>query len=182
MAEMVEVATDRVDWRDRFRTVFDGTLRGEISWARPNRRFIQHGLYLPSWRRSGAGRLAFVLDTSGSISAAELAVYTAAVLGILEETAPEEVALIQCDTQVQHVAYLRPGDGFDRIEVQGRGGTKFQPAFDWIAGSGFAPAAIIYATDLYCEETPQDPGLPVIWLTPTLGRSMPFGEIVPVTP
>ena len=101
LREMIEIATDRVDWRDKFRMAFDGVLRGEVGWARPNRRFIQHGMYLPGWRRTGAGRVGFVLDTSGSISANELSVYTAAVLGILEETGPEEVALIQCDAQVQ---------------------------------------------------------------------------------
>jgi predicted metal-dependent peptidase len=181
LREMVEIATDRVDWRDKFRIAFDGVLRGEVSWARPNRRFTQHGMYLPGWRRTGAGRIGFVLDTSGSISANELSVYTAAVLGILEETGPEMVALIQCDAQVQRVDYIQPGENFDRIEIHGRGGTRFQPAFDWIAESGFGADAIVYATDLNCSDQPQDPGVPVIWLTPTRNRTMPFGEIVPVS-
>jgi len=180
LREMVEIATDRVDWRDKFRMAFDGILRGEVSWARPNRRFIQHGMYLPGWRRTGAGRIGFVLDTSGSISANELSVYTAAVLGILEETGPDVVALIQCDAEVQRIDYILPGESFDRIEVHGRGGTRFQPAFDWIAETGFGSDAIVYATDLNCSDQPQDPGVPVIWLTPTRNRTMPFGEIVPV--
>jgi predicted metal-dependent peptidase len=181
LREMVEIATDRVDWCDKFRMAFDGVLRGEVSWARPNRRFTQHGMYLPGWRRTGAGRIGFVLDTSGSISATELSVYTAAVLGILEETGPEVVALIQCDAEVQRIDYIQSGESFDRIEVHGRGGTRFQPAFDWIAESGFGADAIVYATDLNCSDQPTDPGLPVIWLTPTRNRSMPFGEIVPVS-
>jgi predicted metal-dependent peptidase len=181
LQQMVEIATDRVDWRDRFRIVFDGVLRGEVNWARPNRRFVQHGIYLPGWRRTGAGRIAFVLDTSGSISVDELSVYTGAVLGILEETGPEAVALIQCDAEVQRVDTIQPGESFDRIEVHGRGGTRFQPAFDWIAESGFGADAIVYATDLNSSDQPQDPGLPVIWLTPTRNRTMPFGEIVPVS-
>jgi predicted metal-dependent peptidase len=182
LPEMVEVATDRVDWHDKFRITFDGMLRGEVSWARPNRRFIQQGLYLPGWRRTGAGCIAFVLDTSGSISASELAIYTAGVLGILEETNPQQVALIQCDAQVRQVDYLQPGDSFDRIDVHGRGGTRFQPAFDWIADATFGANAIVYATDLICSDQPQDPGLPVIWLTPTRNRTMPFGEIVEIVP
>ena len=181
LAEIVATATDQVDWRDKFRMSFDGTLRGEVSWARPNRRFIQHGIYLPGWRRSGAGRVAFVLDTSGSISARELAIYTAGVLGILEETGPEQIALIQCDTEVRDVTYLQPGESFDKITVKGRGGTRFQPAFDWIAESGFDPSAIVYATDLVCRDAPTDPGTPVIWLTPTRGRGVPFGEVIKVT-
>ena len=181
LREMVEIATDRVDWRDKFRVAFDGILHREVSWARPNRRFMQHGMYLPGWRRTGAGRVGFVLDTSGSISANELSVYTAAVLGILEETGPEVVALIQCDAEVQRIDYVQPGESCDRIEVHGRGGTRFQPAFDWIAESGFGADAIVYATDLNCSDQPQDPGVPVIWLTPTSNRTMPFGEIVPVS-
>ena len=180
--ELVRVSTDRVDWRDKFRMAFDGTLRGEASWSRPNRRFIQHGLYLPGWRRTGAGRIAFVLDTSGSISERELSVYTAAVLGILEETGPECVALIQCDTEVRHVEYLQPGESFDQIEVVGRGGTRFQPAFDWIAGSDLVPSIIVYATDLRSADAPEDPGIPVLWLTPTRGRAVSFGDVIEVSP
>jgi predicted metal-dependent peptidase len=181
LREMVEIATDRGDWRDKFRMAFDGVLRGDVSLAQPNRRFIQHGMYLPRWRRTGAGRVGFALDTSGSISASELSVYTAAVLGILEETGPEAVALIQCDAEVQRIDVIQPGESFDRIEVHGRGGTRFQPAFDWIAESGFGANAIVYATDLNCSDQPRDPGVPVIWLTPTRNRTMPFGEIVPVS-
>jgi predicted metal-dependent peptidase len=182
MVELVEAALDRVDWRDRFRTLFDGTLRSEASWARPNRRFLPQGVYLPGWRRGGAGRVAFVLDTSGSISARELATYVANLLGLIEETGPEQVAIIQCDTTVKQVDYLGPGESIDRIEVLGRGGTRFQPAFDWIAASGFDPHIIVYATDLASRDQPNDPGVPVIWLTPTRGRAAPFGEIVDITP
>ena len=82
---------------------------------------------------------------------------------------------------MRHVAYLDPGETFDRIEVLGRGGTRFQPAFDWITASGFAPSVIVYATDLVCCETPEDPGVPVIWLTPSRGRAISFGTIVEVT-
>jgi predicted metal-dependent peptidase len=182
LREIVETATDHTDWHDRFRISFDGLLRSEVSWTRPSRRFIQHGLYLPGWRRIGPGRIAFVLDTSGSISERELAVYTAGVLGILEETAPDEIALIQCDADVQHVEYPQPGDTLERIEVHGRGGTRFQPAFDWITDSGLDFSAVVYATDLDSGDRPNDPGIPVIWLTPQRGRTMPFGEIVMVGP
>lgn len=182
LAELVEAALDRADWRDRFRTLFDGTLRSDASWARPNRRFLPHGVYLPGWRRAGAGRVAFVLDTSGSISARELALYVGNLLGIIEETGPEQVAIIQCDAEVRRVDYLGPGETVDRIEVHGRGGTRFQPAFDWIAESGFAPHVIVYATDLESSDQPDDPGTKVIWLTPSRGRQVSFGDIVEITP
>ena len=76
------------------------------------------------------------LQALGAPELAGQSVYTAAVLGILEETGPEVVALIQCDAQVQRIEYIQAGESFGRIEVHGRGGTRFQPAFDWIAESG----------------------------------------------
>ena len=178
----METSLDRVDWRDRLRTLFDGTLRSDASWSRPNRRYIQHGILLPGWQRTGAGTVAFVLDTSGSISTQELGLYSGNLLGIIEETCPREIILIQCDAAVRRVEYLGLGESFDRIEVEGRGGTHFQPAFDWIAANAPHANIIIYATDLCSSDTPADPGTPVIWLTPTRGRSVPFGEIVHVKP
>jgi hypothetical protein len=32
LREMIEIATDRGDWRDKFRIAFDGVLRGEVGW------------------------------------------------------------------------------------------------------------------------------------------------------
>ena len=180
--EMVEAAADREDWRDRLRTVFDGTLRGEPSWSRPNRRFVVHGLYLPGWARSGAGIVVFAVDTSGSISGRELAAYIGNAAAVLEETGPEEMILVQCDAAVQRVDRFRPGETIERIEVAGRGGTRFQPVFDWVAENAPSARAIIYATDLECCDAPTDPGIPVIWLTPTRGGTMPFGEVVHVSP
>jgi hypothetical protein len=55
-------------------------------------------------------------------------------------------------------------------------------AFDWIADAALGANAIVYATDLICSDQPRDPGLPVIWLTPTRNRTMPFGEIVEIVP
>jgi predicted metal-dependent peptidase len=182
LCETIEASLDRVDWRDRLRTLFDGTIRNDASWSRPNRRFVQHGIFLPGWQRTGAGRVAFVLDTSGSISVLELALYTGNLLGVIEETGPQEIIVIQCDAEVRRVDYLGPGETFDRIEVEGRGGTRLQPAFDWIAQNAADVNIIIYATDLICSDTPENPGLPVIWLTPTRGKSMPFGEIIHVKP
>ena len=180
LKEMVEAASPRTDWRDRFRLLADGLIRDGITWSRPNRRFLPHGLYLPAADKAGPGALAVVLDTSGSITAAELAAYTGDLLGLIDEMQPEEVILIQCDAVVRHVAYLRQGETFDRIEVMGRGGTLFQPAFDWIAENAPHVRAIIYETDLDAADQPVDPGIPVIWLTPTHGRRMPFGEIIEI--
>ena len=93
---LVEATSGRSDWRDRFRCLSDGLFRHELSWARPNRRFLPHGLYLPGAARAGIGTIAIVLDTSGSITEPELARYTGEILALLEEALPDELLLIQC--------------------------------------------------------------------------------------
>ncbi|WP_203330801.1 DUF2201 family putative metallopeptidase, partial [Rhodovastum atsumiense] len=44
LVEMIAASAPRIDWRDRFRQVFDGTRREALDWGRPNRRFLPHGL------------------------------------------------------------------------------------------------------------------------------------------
>lgn len=180
LQEMIEASADRENWLDRLRVAFDGTLRGDPNWSRPNRRFIAHGIHLPGWTRAGAGLIVFAVDTSGSIRERELEVYIGNAAGVLEETGPREMVLLQCDAAIQKVDSFRPGEAIDVVEVAGRGGTRFQPVFDWV--QEFAPdaRAIVYATDLDCYDAPTDPGIPVIWLTPSTGRTMPFGEIIHV--
>jgi predicted metal-dependent peptidase len=90
---------------------------------------------------------------------------------------PREFALVQCDQEVTDVRWLSPGESPGHIEVKGRRGTQFQPAFDWIAANMDADV-IVYATDLDCRQEYRDPGIPVIWLTTSRHRTAPFGETV----
>ena len=180
--ELIEAAPGRIDWRDRLRHLSDDWSRDGLTWARPNRRHLPHGLYLPAPERIGIGRIAAVLDTSGSIPAEDLAAYLGEMRALLEEAMPEELILLQCDTAVRRVEQLRPGDDLARIAIEGRGGTLFQPAFDWILERAPSTRAIVYLTDLDCADRPQDPGLPVVWLSPCRHRAMPFGEIVHLAP
>jgi predicted metal-dependent peptidase len=177
MESMVAASLDRVDWRDRFKTIAGGAVRSRISWSRPNRRFVQHGLVLPSMTAAGPGRVACVLDVSGSLTAAELAAHTGTIVGLIEETRPDEVALIQCDAKVTRIDFLSSGETPDTIEVKGGGGTRFQPAFDWIA-ENFPADLIVYATDLECFDKPEDPGVPTIWVTPSTHRKGIFGDTI----
>ncbi len=68
--------------------------------TRPNRRFISSNLYLPSMYSEGLGDVVIVIDTSGSISDTELIDFQSEVNCILEDTQPEKVYVLYCDTQV----------------------------------------------------------------------------------
>ena len=175
--EIIEASTSRPDWTERLATHLGGLSVRTMTPSRPNRRYIQAGVWMPGQRHSGAGRVAFGIDTSGSITTDLLEHITAAAIGVVEDTGPDELVLIQCDTAIRHVQYLTAGETPARIVAKGRGGTLFQPVFDWVAENMTADV-LIYATDLDCWDEITDPGIPVIWLTPNTRKTMPFGETV----
>jgi predicted metal-dependent peptidase len=176
LEEIVHASQQRPDWEGRFAREFAGIAQARQAWSRPNRRHIQNGLWLPGRRKSGSGEVAFVVDTSGSIDAVTLAKIAGAAVGVVEETGPSRLVMIQCDSSVKDVQEFGPGDAPHDIVVRGRGGTRLQPAFDWIAANMDADA-IVYATDLDSVDQPSDPGVAVTWLV--IGSKTPgFGTVV----
>ena len=55
------------DWRAVLREFVSAHARNDYSWARPNRRFIAQGLYLPGLHSEELGDVVLAVDTSGSI-------------------------------------------------------------------------------------------------------------------
>ena len=177
--EIVRATGTRPSWQGRLTTSLAGTSATATAWSRPNRRYMQSGIWMPGRTKTGSGKIVLVLDTSGSSTAYDLVHYTAGFCGAIEETQPEQVVLIQCDHEVTHVQWLEPGETPDQIIVRGGRGTRFQPAFDWVKDNIDADA-IVYATDLDCYEDYEDPGIPVLWLTGSNCKAPSFGEVVPV--
>jgi len=110
----------KVSWRTLLRDFAGQNQRvgSRGTWKRPNRRFgpRQQGKIVKR-----TGKLAFVIDTSGSMSQDELsqvmteADYVARIL---------DVWIIDCDTKVQQVYKYRRGIN---LKCKGRGGTDLNP-------------------------------------------------------
>ena len=84
--------------------------------------------------------------------------------------------MIQCDTQVRDVIDFH-SDEAPEITISGRGGTSFQPVFDYIAEHGIDPDVLIYMTDLE-GPMPEEPPFQVIWAVENEGQidGVPFGQ------
>ena len=57
----------RVNWKDVMQRFLVKQRTDTRTWARPNRRFLSQGMYLPSVSGEALGELCFAIDTSGSI-------------------------------------------------------------------------------------------------------------------
>jgi predicted metal-dependent peptidase len=70
--------------------------------------------------------------------------------------------------------------------MYGRGGTRFEPVFDWIkekSRQGVFPFdTLIYLTDGFGSFPDKTPNYPVLWImTPQARTEIPFGEVIQMT-
>lgn len=169
-----------VDWKAVLHRFIQQAAKADYSWKMPNRRYAAGGLYLPELRSEQMPPVVVAIDTSGSIDDALLNQFGAEVSAIASECQPETVHVVYCDTQVNGVDSYERGDQVTFRKDHHRGGTAFEPPFDWVNKEGVEPACLIYLTDMEGSFPSVAPEYPVLWVTPAQGVQAPFGETVEV--
>lgn len=174
-------ARSRVDWKSVLRRFVTSSAAADYSWARPNRRYLPRGLYLPSLHSEAMGTIVVAIDTSGSIDEVLLGQFQKELQSIADELRPESVIALACDTSIRSEATFLPDEPI-KLSTKGGGGTAFGPVFDWLEKSGETPACVIYFTDLYsCDlETLRPADVPVLWAVDGDAREVPFGEVLEI--
>ena len=177
----------QVDWQALLRTWLHDRLRSDWSLWPPSRKHLHRGLVLPSVGTPSPGRLVFAVDTSGSMSDAEIAQIYGEIRAF-RETFPCRLAVLQADARVHSVVEYGEMDGSEvppRVQAIGRGGTDFRPVFEWLEEQGQAADAahspLVFATDGYGTFPSAPPACPVIWLRTGRGLKeelFPFGVVV----
>ena len=164
----------QLPWRMLLTRYMTPHARDDYSYMRPSRR--EGSAILPSLRSSEIN-VAVTVDTSGSITRAELDEFLSEI-NALKGLLRARVTLIACDAEIC-------GDGpwlFEPWEplklperLGGGGGTRFTPAFEWLAGQDRAPDLLVYFTDAVGEFPPLAPNYPVLWLVKGRQR-VPWGQ------
>lgn len=177
MARLVdEVLKPKVDWREVLRRFVQRAKNDQRTFARPNRRFLSQGLYMPTVSGEVLGELVFAVDMSGSISDNEKDQFSAECRMVFEDGRPEKLHLIFFSHEVCAHDTIGRDDDFV-FNARGGGGTAFSPVFEHIKEQNIEPAGIVFLTDLYCHDFGEAPDCPVLWVS--TGRdSAPFGEVV----
>lgn len=169
-----------VNWRALLRDWVERTARNDYSFARRNRRFASSAFFMPSLISNELGDIAFVIDTSGSVSTPELTRAASELSEILEEF-DATVHVFYVDARCYEPETFTREDLPLKFSPKGGGGTDFRPAFDYIDEHGIGIAGLIYFTDMYCSSFPEQPDFPVLWLdTANSQNEPPFGELVKV--
>ena len=165
----------RLPWRQLLARHASALARDDYSYQRPSARREGPAIY-PSLRGHEISLVA-ALDTSGSISDAEIGEF-ASELNAIKGTLRARITLLACDQQLSPDS-PRIFEAWEPLEppatATGGGGTAFAPVFDWVARQDRSPDLLLYFTDACgrCPEMP--PPYPVLWLVKG-NAEVPWGE------
>jgi predicted metal-dependent peptidase len=173
----------RTPWQTILKEWVERTCPKDYTWSRSSRHSnYDEGLYLPGIQKENTGRLAILVDTSGSVSQEMLAEFSREITTILQETEPEYIDVVYCDTSVKGWETFTPEDGKVTLHAKGGGGTAFSPALAWLKERMETEPYIgaMYLTDLYGHTADlEEPGVPFLWcVTEGSDQVGPWGQTV----
>ena len=158
----------QVNWRDALREFVSTTCAGNDfgTWAKPNRRFLGAGVYMPSPISECVEELVVAIDTSGSIRQQQLTLFLSELAGICESVKPSRVRLLYWGHEVA---------GDETYEEQnmhtlaqstkpvGGGGTDVNCVTAYMTEHGIKPQAVVVLTDGYLYHGWGQWPCPVLW-------------------
>jgi len=168
----IHISAPEVTWETMLAMFVGMTLSDTRSFARPARRHLWRNMIMPA---NSATRLnLFVaLDSSGSISSAELSAFAAELNAIIRAN-DARVTLLVHDAEVtqviENVETLAP-----LRSIHGGGGTLFYPVTDEIYKRNDNPDGLIWLTDGFGEYPENLPSYPVLWVLTPEHQKPPWG-------
>ena len=164
-----------MDWRRALRIFSTNSRRTRVvhTMKRVSKRYgTRPGIKIKRFQK-----MAIAIDTSGSILDEYLSLFFSEIHGMWRQGA--EIEIIECDAAVQrHYPYKGEFPKF----VKGRGGTVFDPVFQFLKENRRMQFdGCIYFTDGYASEPTIKPPCKVFWLiTPDgdIGDHLKYGRAI----
>ena len=149
-----DLMSAKVNWKEALREFVSAVCKGkdDSTWAKPNRRWLQHDIYMPSTVSETMGRVVVAIDTSGSIGGSILTRFISEVASIMDNVNPELVDLIYWDSEVaSHEVYgLNDADKMkSSTKPKGGGGTSPSCITKYLKDNNIVPECAIVLTDGY---------------------------------
>lgn len=149
----------KIPWQTLLRDFITESSKNRYTYNRPSRKSYSSEIVFPTMTGNTIN-LVFGVDTSGSMSAKDLAEALSELQGICEEFDDWIVNLISCDTQAHHIGEYNSeeGDDFSTIDksLVGGGGTQMHPMIEFANDMEEAPAVCIIITDGYVDPNEMD--------------------------
>jgi len=178
MSRMVEHNLQaQFPWRNLLAQYVSSFARDDYSYARPSSRRGDPVVY-PSLR-SGQVNMVVGLDTSGSVSDSEISEFLSEIDAIKAHMRAR-IVFHACDSELASGGpwIFEPWEEFTLPNnLQGGGGTNFNPVFDWVDQQDISPDLLVYFTDAQGDFPLAQPNYAVIWLVKGKAK-VPWGHRV----
>lgn len=173
-----DLMNPKVPWEDVLKRFCMRQVRSDRSFARPARRHLHQGVYMPGESGVGMGDILIAVDQSGSVSQDELTRFCTEMTAIKEDARPHHMHVLYfAHTVMKHDVFTE--DEPVIIAPNGTGGTAFSPIFAYALEHGIDPDCCVVLTDLYASDFGQHPDYPVLWCT-TGSLDAPWGEVISI--
>jgi predicted metal-dependent peptidase len=180
-----DLMSAKVDWREALREFVSSVSQGkdDSTWRKPNRRWLQHDIYMPSTVSESMGRVVIAIDTSGSIYGEVLNRFISEVGSVMQNMNPEQVDLLYWDCQVAgHEVYgLNDADRMIfSTKPKGGGGTSPSCITAYMRKHKIEPVCAIILTDGYVgNDWGGTWNCPTLW-TITSDIKSPIGQTIKI--
>lgn len=166
--DIQDLLQPQVDWREVLRDFVSSTCSGNdySTWARPNRRFVSAGVYMPSGISERVDELVLAIDTSGSIGQRALTMFLSEIHSICTTVKPNVVRILYWDTQVcRDERYT--AQGLDQLtkstKPKGGGGTDVTCVSKYMQEHNIKPQAVVCLTDGELYRGWGQWSVPILW-------------------
>lgn len=171
---VTSIIAPALPWKQLLRDLMTRVTHGGTTWTRRNRRF--RSVYLPARKREKAtGEVIVIGDTSGSITAQELARLGNEIGAIAKDVNPERIRVIWCDARVGGEQTFEADDPIV-CKPQGGGGTDMRVALRHAERYPNAEVVIL-VTDGFTPWPEREPPFPLIVVCST-NTKVPVGQVV----
>ena len=177
---IAKILKPKVDWlralRNKLRYGVSRMEKRDVTWNTPNRRFLGKDFIFPSNVGPDSPKVAYAVDTSGSMSQRDLE-QAMSELEDIRKRFNAQVYVLDCDAEVHASGWIRPNQPLPVLN--GGGGTDFRPVFEHLAEKRIKPDYCVFFTDGYGSFGEDTPSYPVLWVM-TSDVKPPFGETIQV--
>jgi predicted metal-dependent peptidase len=145
----------KVNWKRELKKFLDQAMN-QFDIVLPNRRFLGSGDVLYGRKRVGQDTLKTLVlpvDTSGSISKAQIKVFFEEVWSLSTKLDIDKTIIIYCSDDIDAVDVVKKGQKPDLSKWASTGGNSkgFDPPFAYIEKNKIVPSAVIYLTDSFAS-------------------------------
>lgn len=172
-----ELINPVLPWNELLQNYMDSFIKEDYSYRKPNRRYTDIIIIMPSLYSEGIESIIFAVDCSGSVSEEDFNKGIIEFNSIKEKLNPNQTHLITFDTKIKNTYVFQRDESIEDLKFVGWGGTILQPVFDY--ANEVNPTTLVVFSDLYCGVIDEEPNYPVIWIcfnNPT--ATVNFGELI----